>query len=95
MKKFFYKLWSSILCKFGDVKIFKYPFWMVYDPNMFKVTGDKVLEIMEILEKGDVILRGFDMYMDSNFVPSKRSYSHGAIYVGDNTIIHAVAQGVS
>jgi len=33
------------------------------------------------------------MYADGKFIPG--DYSHGAIYVGDNTVIHAVAEGVS
>lgn len=38
-------------------------------------------------------MRKFDSYADSKFIPGE--YSHGAVYVGDNKIIHAVAEGVS
>lgn len=38
-------------------------------------------------------MRKFDSCADSKFIPSE--YSHGAVYVGDNKIIHAVAKGVS
>lgn len=78
---------------FGNIKIFKWPLFIVYDPTSFKVTGEQILEILEILEPGDVILRKFDSYADSKFIPG--DYSHGAVYVGDNKIIHAVAEGVS
>lgn len=52
-----------------------------------------MLEALDVLQPGDVILRGYDMYADGKFIPG--DYSHGAIYVGDDTIIHAIADGVS
>jgi hypothetical protein len=33
MKKIIYKIWSKFLTMFGDIKIFKYPFWLIYDPG--------------------------------------------------------------
>lgn len=33
------KLWAKFLTKFGDIKVFRFPFWLVYDPNFFKMTG--------------------------------------------------------
>ena len=41
------------------------------------------------------MLRGYDNYLDGYFIDDPHGYSHGAIYVGDGKIIHAVAQGVS
>lgn len=67
--------------------------FIVYDPTVFEVSGIQILEILRILQPGDVILRGYNMYADGMFIPGK--YSHGAVYVGDNTIVHAVAEGVS
>lgn len=93
MKKLIYKLQAKFLTWFGNIKVFKWPLFIVYDPTSFKVTGEQILEILEILEPGDVILRKFDSYADSKFIPG--DYSHGAVYVGDNKIIHAVAEGVS
>lgn len=95
MKKFLYKLWSKFLTAFGNVKIFKWPLFLVYDPDDFQVTGDKVLDIMDTLWPGDIVLRGFNHYLDGKFIPDPLKYSHGAIYIGDNKLIHAVAEGVS
>jgi hypothetical protein len=95
MKKFLYKLWSKFLTAFGNVKIFKWPLFLVYDPDDFQVTGDKVLDIMDTLWPGDIVLRGFNHYLDGKFIPDPLKYSHGAIYVGDSKLIHAVAEGVS
>jgi len=95
MKKFLYKCWSKLLSMFGDIKIFRWPFWVVYDPECFKMTGEKMIELMSCIESGDVILRGYDMYLDSCFIQAKRSYSHAGLYVGNNEIIHAVAPNVT
>lgn len=103
--KFVYKWWSKFLTFFGDIKCFRYPCWLVYDPDDYQVTGDKVLEIMEILKPGDIILRGYNRYLDGKFInifgidTSKTEiggdWSHGAIYIGKGKIIHAIAEGVS
>lgn len=95
MKKFFYKLWSKFLTAFGEVKIFKFPMFIVYDPNYFKIGGKQILDILKIIQPGDIILRGYDSYLDGKFIPDPLGYSHGAIYIGKGKIIHAVAEGVS
>jgi cell wall-associated NlpC family hydrolase len=50
---------------------------------------------MDVIWPGDIVLRGYNHYLDGKFIPDPLKYSHGAIYVGDNTLIHAVAEGVS
>lgn len=95
MRTFLFKIWSKFLAWFGNIRISKYFPWLYYDTTDFKVTGEKILEIANIIKPGDVILRGYDSYLDSKFIPSKLRFSHGAIYVGNNKIIHAIAKGVS
>ena len=93
MKKLLYKLQARFLTRFGNIKVFKWPFFIVYDPTVFSMPGEKIMQVRDMLKPGDLILRGFSMYLDGMFVPG--DYSHGAIYVGNDTIIHAVAEGVS
>ena len=95
MKKALYTLWSKFLTAFRDVKVFRFPLFLVYDPDDFEITGSEVLKIMDVLEPGDVILRGYNRYLDGKFIPDKLKFSHGALYVGNGKIIHAVAEGVS
>lgn len=92
MKRLLYRIWSKFLTFFGDIKIFKYPMFIVYDPDYFQMNGDKILEVIDLLEPGDVILRGYNYYLDGCFISG--DYSHGAVYVGNNTIIHAIAPKV-
>ena len=101
MKKLFYKAWSRFLTTFGDIKIFHWPLWIIYDPDDYQIAGENVKEIMDLIRPGDIILRGYRHYLDGKFIPNfpndeiGKGFSHGAIYVGEDKIIHAVAQGVS
>ena len=92
-KQYWYELKAKFLTKFGDIKVYKSPMFIVYDPSTYEMTGDKILQVLDMLQPGDVILRGYQHYLDGMFIPG--DYSHGAIYVGDKKIIHAVAAGVS
>lgn len=58
------------------------------------MTGEKTAQVLKVLRPGDVVIRGFKHYADGKFIPSKAGWSHGAIYVGDWKIIHAISSGV-
>lgn len=93
MKKLLYRLWSRFLTIFGNIRVFKWPLWIVYDPTCFKVTGEYAQKIQEIIQPGDVILRGYDQFLDSYFING--DYSHAGIYIGNGQVIHAVSPNVS
>lgn len=95
MKKSLYRIWSKFLTVFGDIRYSKYPPFLFYDDVNFAVSGDKIEKIMNIIEPGDVVLRGFDSYIDSLFIKSSKKYSHAGVYVGGDEIIHAIAPNVS
>lgn len=95
MKKFLYKIKSKFLTFFGDIRFSKLPPFLFYDDIEFAVHGNKIKEIMDILEPGDVILRGYDHYLDGLFIKSSRKYSHAGLYAGNGFIIHAVAPNVT
>lgn len=105
MKKLLYKIWSKFLTILGDIKWYKYPFWLLYDKDEFLVYGKDILKIIEVIQPGDIILRGYRHYVDGFFIKLfgidtsdsviGGDWSHGAIYAGDNKVIHAVAEGVS
>lgn len=83
----------TFLTILGDIKVYKFPFFMIYDPSTFKVKGYHTRQAMDLLKPGDIVLRRYRMYLDGWFIPGK--YSHTGVYVGDGKIIHAVAEGVS
>lgn len=89
-----YKVWSKFLAIVGEIRIFKWPCWVVYTPGEYKVTGAHFYKIRELIRPGDILLRGFDSYLDGLFIPGR--YSHAAIYVDtdNDTIIHAMTPAV-
>ena len=92
---FLYKLWSKFLTAFGNFKIFSYPMFLVYDPDDYAIGGEQVLEIMKKIRAGDIVLRGYDNYLDGPFIPDTLKFSHRAIYVSNGKIIHTIEEDVS
>ena len=75
--------------------MFKFPLFIVYDPSEYEMDGKHLVAAAKSLKPGDIVLRGYNHYLDGYFVDDPHGYSHGSIYIGDDTIIHAVAKGVS
>lgn len=82
----------KFLTFFGDIKYFKFPFFLVYDPSDYAIDGLKTREILKTVRPGDLILRRYAHYLDGVFIPGK--YSHTGIYIGKGKMIHAVSEGV-
>lgn len=87
-----YRLWSKILGIIGDIKIYKWPMFVIYDPSFFQMTGDRIEAATKILQPGDIVLRGYDHYLDSHFIDG--DYSHGSICTKTDEITHAVSPKV-
>jgi uncharacterized protein YycO len=66
--------------------------FIVYCPNGYRVKGFQVREAMDMLEPGDIVCRYYDNYIDGFFIPGH--YSHSSVYIGNDVIIHALADGV-
>jgi len=86
------KIKDKFLAAFGRMKVFPYPPVIVFDPHTFTIKGSDYYKIKEVIQPGDIILRGYERYLDGYFIPG--NYSHASIYVGDcelgkETIIHA------
>jgi len=79
----FQNIYNGILKVFGDIKVFKWPLFIVYDPGSYKVKGRDAREILDIVQPGDILLRGYDNYLDGLFIPGK--FSHAGLYVGEVT----------
>ncbi|MBU1106816.1 MAG: hypothetical protein KKB51_09135 [Candidatus Riflebacteria bacterium] len=89
-----YSFKRFVLTVFGDVKVFKWPMFIVYHPTTFKIKGWHTREIMTAINPGDVVMRAYDDYLDGYFIPKGESRcSHSGLYVGDNKIVHSIAEG--
>lgn len=104
---------DRLLTVLGDVKVFRWPLWLVYDPGSYRVKGHDAREVIGLVRPGDVLVRGFDSYLDGRLIPGY--FSHAGLYlgpttaadavlvrpsargrlaVGDQMVVHAVAEGV-
>lgn len=85
-------LHEKFLKIFGDIKVFKWPFFLIYQPTGYKVKGKDISSILKILQDGDILLRGYNDYLDGKFIPG--IFSHAGFYLGRNEVIHSIAEGV-
>ena len=49
MKKWIYKIWAKFLTWFGNIKIFKFPLFVVYDPSDYAMDGKHVKVALDVL----------------------------------------------
>ena len=75
-----YNIQSWLLKKFAHIKVFKYPLFITYNPTTFKLKSDSYYAVRKLVKPGDILLRGYDSYLDGYCIPGL--YSHAAIYVG-------------
>lgn len=90
----FYKLKRFILTIFGDIKVFKWPLFLLYHPTSFRIKGFHTRNIMSVIQPGDIIMRSYINYLDGYFIPKGESKcSHSGLYIGNGKIVHAIAEG--
>lgn len=92
--KNWYKWWVQLLTIIGNVKLYTTPCFAIYNPEEYdySIRGNQIRQICNLAKPGDIILRGYKHYLDGFLIPGK--YSHAGIYIGEHTVIHAVAEGV-
>lgn len=83
----------------GRVRIYDRPFWFVFNPKPFGVRGRHIRNALGLLRPGDVLVRAYDTYLSSWFIPGR--FSHSGLYVGRregdlgaDTVVHALGTGV-
>jgi len=74
---------GKILTVFGDIKVYKWPMFVVYAPRGYAVRGADYREAMSAARPGDLLLRGYVDYLDGYFIPG--FFSHAGTYVGELT----------
>lgn len=95
-KKWSYKLKEEFLRFFGDVKLFDaqprlfilphllttflFRRTLLHDPRSYQVKGTDMRSAMDCLMPGDILVRGYDNYVDGHFIPG--FFSHAGLYLG-------------
>jgi non-ribosomal peptide synthetase component E (peptide arylation enzyme) len=72
----------------GDIKVYSFPMWMVYAPQGYLIKGEETEEIMKIIKPGDILLRGYNDYLDGKVIKGyykqsthqAASFSHAGFY---------------
>lgn len=103
-EKWGYALKEAFLRFFGDLKLFDgqprlfvlphllstLPFGgtLLHDPRSYQVKGGDMRKAMADIKPGDILVRGFDNYVDGKFIPG--FFSHAGLYLGkvDADTIH-------
>ena len=84
------KLYKKIIGIFGDVKYFKYPLFLVYDPSNYLFNSKDYENFLKNVQTGDIILRTYTHYLNGAIIPG--FYSHAGLYIGNNEIFHATGK---
>jgi hypothetical protein len=74
-------LYNGFIKFFGDIKVFKYPMFLLYDPGSYKVKGEDIRQVIKTIQPGDILLRGYVNYLDGYVIPG--FFSHAGLYVGE------------
>lgn len=88
-----YECRSKALIFLSHLETYSHFPWICYKASTFKIKGYQTRKVIEVLKFGDVVLRGYDNYLDSYLIPG--DYTHAGIYVGKGKVIHATDTGVS
>ena len=76
----------------GELYLHNYLTWLVYRPHHYAITGQDTRTILNSVQRGDILLRRYDGYVNTLFTPG--FWGHAALCVSANDVIHAVGVGV-
>jgi len=74
------KMRNAALKVFGDIKVFKYPLFILYDPGSYLLKGEDMRQVINSIQPGDIIIRGYKNYLDGYFIPG--FFSHVGLFLG-------------
>jgi len=87
-----YNIKASVMSWFSDIRIYNGGF-VLFGSSSYQIKGDEMREILNCIQPGDILLRRYSHYVGSLMIPGY--FSHAAIYVGDNNIIHMLGEGIT
>ncbi|MBT0570315.1 hypothetical protein KIK84_08250 [Curvibacter sp. CHRR-16] len=90
------RICSRFITWLGTLRYFRAPWVVVQESSVFKLRGHEIRQLIDqpggLLQPGDILLRGFDGYVDGEFIRltggagnGSQYFSHAALYVGPLT----------
>ena len=67
------------------------PMFISWNPQFHKLKGKEILNILDIMQPGDILLRRHGGYLNSLAIPGY--WTHASIVYDKDTIAHAVGKG--
>jgi uncharacterized protein YycO len=87
-----YDIKSKLLSFFSDIRIYPGGF-ILFGSSSYHINGKNMRSILNVIKPGDVLLRRYSHYLGSVLIPGH--FSHAAIYVGDDNVIHMLGEGIN
>jgi hypothetical protein len=86
------KVKKWLIKNIADIRVYKGGV-ILFGDSHYKMRGPDVRYIMNVVRKGDVLLRSYDHYLGAKLTPG--FYSHAAIYVGAGEVVHMLGEGIT
>ena len=91
---------QGILECLGHIRIYNMPLWFVVNPKPYQIKARQIRKALAVLQPGDVVVRKYNTYLSSYFIPGR--FSHSGVFVGKKTVqgmevevvVHALGTGV-
>jgi len=88
----FYNIKRAIVTWFSDIRVYKFGL-ILWGSSYYELKGWHVRKVLELIQPGDIFLRKYDHYLGSILI--KGFWSHSAVYIGDNSVLHMLAGGIT
>jgi hypothetical protein len=75
----------------ADIRLYKGGI-ILFGDSHYRMKGEDVRAVLDVVRRGDVLLRRYDHYLGSHLTPGY--YSHAALYMGDNRVTHMLGEGI-
>ncbi len=79
--KIFNKIYIWFVTILGNIKVYKFPMFILYDPGSYLVNGDDIRKVIKLIQPGDILVRGYINYLDGYIIPG--FFSHAGLYLGE------------
>jgi hypothetical protein len=86
------KIKNATISWFSDIRFYNLGL-IIWGDSTYKIKGVQMRKILDLLQPGDILLRKYDHYLGSVLI--KGFWSHAAVYIGDNKVVHMLGDGIT